>query len=311
MATEHLYDVMIIGGGPAGLTAGLYAARSRLKALLLEKTLTGGQAFSTEMIENYPGFPQGISGPELTSKMRAQAEAFGLEIKTGFKVDTIESSAGFTVYSGDETLESKTIIIATGADSRKLGIAGESEFTGRGVSYCATCDGAFFKDRTIAVVGGGDAAIEEALFLTKFASRVFVIHRRAELRATKVLQERAFNHDKIEFIWDSVPESIEGGQSVESISIRNVKTDELTQVDIAGVFFYIGTDPNTSFLPKEVNLDEKGYIVTDARLATSVQGIFAAGDVRRNQLKQVIVAASEGAIAAMSVEKYMEEHEVS
>lgn len=300
-------DIVILGGGPAGLSAALYAGRSRLETVLIEKGITGGQAFTTDFIENYPGFNEGVSGPDLTDHMRVQAENFGATIKTGYDIEAVEVADGsFTVRCQQETIEARAVIVATGADSRRLDIPGEAEFTGRGVSYCATCDGAFFKDKVIAVIGGGNTAVEEALYLTKFAGKIYLIHRREELRATKIVQERALAHDKIEMIWNSIPLEVGGEGVVKSLKIKNVKTNEVSSLSLDGVFVYIGYNPSTAFLPAGVELDDLGYIMTDERLETSIKGIFAAGDVRSNQLKQVVVAAAEGAIAAVSAEKYLE-----
>lgn len=305
--SEHNAEIIIIGGGPAGLTAGLYAARARRQTLLLEKAITGGQAFTTSTIENYPGFPEGTSGPELTLLMRQQAEKFGLVIKTGLGVDSVNvGPPGFIAVCGDTSFTAKAVIIASGADPKRLSIPGEAEFVGRGVSYCATCDGAFFVGKTIAVIGGGDSAVEEAIFLTKFAGKVYLVHRRDRLRAAKILQERAFANEKIEFIWNSVPEAIAGEQTVRSLSIADTVTGERRELDVSGVFMYVGTVPSTAFLPVGVDADDRGFIRTDDKMMTSVTGIFAAGDVRQNALKQVISACGEGAVAAVSAERFLE-----
>ena len=304
-----IYDVVIIGGGPAGLTAGLYTARARLKSLLIEKGLPGGLVTTTEWVENYPGFEEGIMGVELAQKMEKQAVKFGLEIIQGTVMD-ISSSKKIKGISleGDLHYEAKTIILATGAHPRLLKIEGEDEFRGRGVSYCATCDGAFYKGKKIAVVGGGDSAVQEAIFLTKFAEMVYVIHRRDQLRAEKILQERAFSNPKIKFIWNSVPEKISGDDGVNALHIRNLKACGNSVLDVQGVFIYIGYNPNTEFLKGLVDLDENNYIITDKNMAASAPGIYAAGDVRNKPLKQIATAVGDGATAAMAAVKYIEEN---
>ena len=305
-----MYDVIIIGGGPAGLTAGLYTSRARLSTLLIEKGLVGGQVMTTEWVENYPGFEEGISGAELSQKMEKQATRFGLEITQGSVITiTIDNGIRKVVLEDNKQYEAKVIIIATGSNPRPLKISGEDEFRGRGVSYCATCDGAFFRDVKLAVIGGGDSAVEEGLFLTKFAEVVYIIHRRDQLRAAKVVQERALANEKIKFIWDSVPESIEGDTSgVQSINIKNLKTGEQSKLDVKGIFIYIGYNPNTLFLQKLVKLNESNYIIADVNMSTSVPGIYAVGDVREKPLKQIATAVGDGAIAAVAAEKYIEEN---
>ncbi|MDD4362654.1 MAG: thioredoxin-disulfide reductase [Atribacterota bacterium] len=308
---DNKYESIIIGGGPAGLTAGIYLSRSRIKSLLLEKGLPGGQANLTEMIENYPGFPEGILGPDLMQNFEKQALRFGLEIRNGnvLSISQIKDTEKdyFEVEVDYEKYISKTVIIASGAKASTLGIPGEKEFTGRGVSYCGTCDGAFFKDKEIVVVGGGDTAIEEALFLTRFASKVSVIHRRDQLRATKILQERAFSNKKIEFIWDSIVVEIKGNQKVESVILKNVKTNLNKIFPCQGIFIFTGYTPvYPSFdkLPEKI-VNQYGYIISDENMMTKVEGIFACGDVRYKLLRQVVTACGEGAIAAFSVEKYL------
>lgn len=302
-----IYDVTIIGGGPAGLAAGIYASRAALKTVLLEKGMPGGLAASTEMIENYPGFAGGIGGPELMMQMDAQARGFGLEIQSANAESIIESDGYFMVTTDDGAIRTKTIILATGAQSRKLGIPGEAQFHGRGVSYCATCDGAFFKDREVAVVGGGDAAVEEALYLTKFASRVHIIHRRDELRATKILQQRAKANERIVFHWSSTVEEISGEQTVKEIILKDVVTGQTKTLPVNGVFAYIGTRPVSEMVSGLIQLDQKGYIITDDEMRTSKPGIFAAGDIRQKLLRQVVTAVADGAIAAVAAEKYLEQ----
>lgn len=302
------YDVVIIGGGPAGLTAGLYTSRAMMKSLLIEKGIHGGQMATTYRIENYPGFDEGISGLELSQRMERQARKFGLEFSSG-RVEEIRLDDNEKVLITDDGLEirTKALIIATGVEPKSLKVDGEERFRGRGVSYCATCDGAFFRDKKIAVIGGGDSALEEALFLTRFAEEIFIIHRRDKLRATRILQERAFEESKIKFIWDSFVEKIEGDDTVNKIVIRNLKNDKTEFFSVSGVFIYIGSNSNTEFLRGLVNLDSNGFIITDGKMATSVPGIYAAGDVRTKTLKQIATAVGDGAIAAKSAEKYIED----
>ncbi len=304
---KEIYDLIIVGGGPAGLTAGIYASRARLKTLLLDKGVTGGQITLSERIENYPGFPQGISGLDLAQKMEEQAKRFGLEIKNLTEVTGLELEDDFKkILSAQGNFLSQAVIIATGTNPAKLEISGEDRLTGRGVSYCATCDGAFFKDKRVIVVGGGDSAISEALFLTKFASEVLVVHRRDELRATKILQEEAFANPKVKFIWNSHLIEIKGESKVEKGVIKNKLTNEIIEEPIDGVFIYVGNIPNTRWLGDTLELDEEGYILTNQDLETSVKGVFAAGDVRHSQLKQVAVAVGEGALASIMAERYLE-----
>jgi thioredoxin reductase (NADPH) len=301
------YDLIIIGGGPAGLTAGLYGVRAKLKTLLLEMLpLPGGQTVNAWLVENYPGFPEGISGQELITRMADQAREFGLEMKTGevrrLKVDG--DMIQVVNESGDYL--SKSVIVATGASPNRLGVKGEEPLIGRGISFCGTCDGFFFKDKDVIVVGGGDTALEESLFLTRFVKKVTLVHRRNELRATKVLQERAFDHEKIDFLWDTVVESIEGEQAVRAVTLRNIKTGELSEREIDGVLIFVGTKPNTEFLRGTVDLTDRGFIITNDDLETSVPGIFAAGDVRKKLLRQISTAVGDGATAAYAAEKYLE-----
>ncbi len=305
-----MYDVIIIGGGPAGLTAGLYTSRARLKTLLIEKAFTGGQVMTTEWIENYPGFEDGISGAELSQKMERQATKFGLEIIQGsvIAISSIDKIKKITLEDNNQ-YEARSIILATGSNPTPLQIEGEDTYRGRGVSYCATCDGAFFRNEKLAVIGGGDSAIEEGIFLTKFADIVYVVHRRDQLRAAKVVQERAFANPKMKFVWNSVPVKIEGEErGVTSIHIKNVKTGEQSSLEVAGVFIYIGYNPNTAFLRGLVELNENNYIITDDNMSSSSSGIFAAGDVRAKPLKQIATAVGDGAIAGVSAEKYIEEN---
>lgn len=312
MMAEHnqdLYDVIVIGGGPAGLTAGLYSGRARLKTLLLEKAATGGQAATTDVIENYPGFPEGVGGYELTQKIRQQAEQFGCQIREINPVTNIEVDGDIRqVNTEDGGFRAKAIIIASGAEARTLGVPGESEFRGKGVSYCATCDGAFYRDKVVAVVGGGNSAVEEAVFLTKFATKVYIVHRRAELRADKILQERALGNPKIEIVWDSHLKKILGNGKVEEIVVEDKKTHQRSDIRVDGVFFYIGSVPNTAFCEGVIDLDGRDFVLTSENLMTSVPGVFACGDCRANLLKQVAVAVGEGALAAVEADKYIEEN---
>ncbi len=300
-------DVVIIGGGPAGLTAGLYASRARLDSLLIEKGLVGGQIANAEQVENYSGFPEGVSGFELGQLMHRQATKYGLKTlfaeATGIKLE--EGQKVITTTEGD--FIARAVIIAGGSERRKLGVSGEEKFTGKGVSYCATCDAAFFREQPVAVVGGGDAAITEAIYLTKFASRVTVIHRRHQLRAGRILQEKAFAQPKIEFRWDAVVEQIEGGDVVERIRLRQLKSGEESTLEVAGVFMSVGFKPNTDCFKSILSLDATGLIITDEKMETEIAGIFAAGDVRYNSARQAITAAGDGATAAIYAEKFIAE----
>ena len=305
MANTH-HQLIILGGGPAGLTAGLYAARDRLQVMLVEKGVVGGQVLVTDWIDNYPGFPEGLSGFDLIEKMAAQAKRFELETKNAnvVKVELTEAKKKLIFDSGEE-LTCQALIICTGARPNKLGMPGEQEFTGKGVSYCATCDGPFFRNQEILVVGGGDTAIQEADFLTKFASKVTVIHRRDELRATKVLQEKAFANERVEFIWNSNVVAIEGEKEVERVRIRDNNGEE-REIAASGVFILIGTIPNSEILPLEqLGADEFGFVITDDEMRTKVDGVMAAGDIRSKRVRQVINAAGEGAVAAIAAEYYL------
>jgi thioredoxin reductase (NADPH) len=302
-----IYEVIIIGGGPAGLTAGLYTSRSRFNTLLIEIGLLGGQMTTTEVIENYPGFPQGINGDELSRLMEEQAKRFGLEIVSQEVVEVKLEGERKLVKTDESTYLCEALIICTGTEYRKLGIPGEKEFTGKGVSYCATCDGAFFKDSQIVVVGGGDSALTEALFLTKFAKELTIIHRRDALRGTKIYQERVLSNPKIKMLWNSVVQKIKGDSIVRSIVIKNVKTGETNEFNTEGVFLFVGVSPRTQFLKNLITFDEAGYIVTDENCETSIKGIFAAGDCRKKLLRQIATAVGDGATAAFATEKYLEE----
>ena len=306
--SDNIYDLVTIGGGPAGLTAAIYAGRGLLKTLVIEKLMTGGQATITHMIDNYPGFPEGVSGPELMEKFELQAKRFGAEFKFT-TVDEISLDGDIKVLkAGKEEIRTRAVLICTGAEPRRLNVPGEAKLTGKGVSYCATCDGAFFRDAVIAVVGGGDSAVKEAIYLTKFASKVYVIHRRDELRAEKITAEQAFANEKIEFIWDTVVEEILGGHAVTGVKIKNVKDASTKELPLEGAFIYVGMLPNTAFLKGFVNIDEAGYIVADRDTHTNVPGVFAAGDVRKKLSRQVATAVGDGATAAMAAEEYISGH---
>lgn len=299
------YDAVIIGGGPAGLTAGIYTKRAMLKAVLLEKIGIGGQIIVTDLVENFPGFLE-ISGADLAMKFEEHARKFGLETKSMAEVSGIEDKGTIKIVKTTEgDIETKAVIIATGTTPRKLGAKGELGFTGKGVSYCATCDGFFFRDKVVVVVGGGDSAITEAIYLTKMAKKVYVVHRRDKLRAEKINQEHAFANPKISFVWDSVVEEITGKNVVESVIIRNVKTNAISELKTDGVFIYVGLIPNTAFA--NVKKDEWGFIIANDKMETSVRGIFAAGDCRVTPLRQIATAVGDGAIAAVSAERYIEE----
>jgi len=303
---SDIYDVIIIGGGPAGLTAGLYTSRARLKSLLIEKGFAGGLVTTIDWVENYPGFDEGISGVELSQRMERQAKKFGLETVQGsVKEIYVHDEIKRIVLEEGNVYESKTVILATGANPGLLKVEGEEKYRGRGVSYCATCDGAFFRGKKIAVVGGGNSAVQEALFLTKLAEVVYIVHRRDQLRATKIIQERAFANSSIKFIWNSLVEKIEGDDTVHALFLKNVKTGEVSRLEVEGVFIYVGYNPSTGFLKGIVKLDEDNYILTDEDMSTSVPGIFAAGDVRAKPLKQITTAVGDGATAAVSSEKYI------
>jgi thioredoxin reductase (NADPH) len=302
------YDVVITGGGPGGYTAGIYAARSGLKTLLLEGEASVSQITMTDMIENYPGFPEGLDGYALMQLFKNQALKFGLEILTKDVVEISKTESGsplWTVRTGNKTFKTLTIIIATGAHWSKLGIPGETEFIGRGVSYCATCDGPFYRNREVIVAGGGDSAIQEALFLTHFATKVTVVHRRDRLRAADILQKRAFAEKKIEFVWNAVLTEITGTDLVTGVKVKNVQTSEIKSISADGVFIFVGRVPNTEVLKGILNLDAHNYIITEGNMATSAAGIFAAGDCRAKLFRQVVTAAGDGANAAFSAELYI------
>ncbi len=302
-----MYDVIIIGGGPAGLAAGLYASRGGLKTLICEEKVFGGQILMSYEVDNYPGFPKGISGMDLMDSFMKQAEKFGVETNyEGIKGIEDQGKTKYVILSNETKLNTKTIIIAAGASANKLNCPGEKKFTGKGVSYCATCDGAFFRGKPVAVVGGGDSALEEALYLANLTSKVYVIHRREQLRAVKALQDRAFSNKKLEFIFNHVVKEIQGDKFVNGVLIENVKTGELSRLDVDGIFIYVGITPNTKFIEDIIELNEDGYIIVNENMETNIPGIFAAGDIRVTPLRQVLTAAADGAIAASCAQKYIE-----
>ncbi|MFO7749873.1 MAG: thioredoxin-disulfide reductase [Desulfobacteraceae bacterium] len=299
------YDIVIIGAGPAGLTAGIYAARARMNVLLVEKAVPGGQVIVTDWVENYPGFPEGITGFDLGEKMLTQAKNLGLEIETA-EVNSMDLSKDVKKLSlSGREITCRSVIIATGASPRKLNI-GEDKFSGKGVSFCATCDAPFFKGKTVVAVGGGDTAVQEAVYLTRFAEKIYLVHRRDELRATQILRERAFDNEKIEFVWDSVVTGMDGLFGIENVQVKNVKTGEEQSIKANGCFIWIGITPNTAFVNDSVKLDQGGFVIADQHMATSVPGVFAAGDVRTTPLRQISTAVGDGAIAALSAEHYIE-----
>ena len=312
---DHIYDVIILGAGPAGLSAGLYAGRSRLDTLIIEKGQAGGQIINTDEIENYPGqIVEGETGVSLVRRMYEQTEQFGAE-HVRDTITNAELSGDIKVLTGEkDTYQAKNIIIATGAYARPIGCKGEQEYKGRGISYCATCDANFFTDLEVYVAGGGDAAVEEALYLTKFARKVTIIHRRDALRAAKSIQEKAFKNPKLFFMWDSVVEELEGDDILQAMYVKNVKTGEVTKVEadpedgMFGLFGFIGTVPNTKIFEGVIDMDERGYIKTDADMHTNIPGVYAAGDVRVKSLRQVVTAAADGAIAAVQVERSMSDY---
>lgn len=299
------YDVVIVGGGPGGLTAGMYCARAELNALLLEKMMPGGEIVNTELVEDYPGF-ESISGPELARKFESHARKFGLKIETDM-IRKIKADGRYWIAEGDsDSYKTKAVIVATGGEPRKLGVPGEEDLAGKGVSYCAICDGAFFKGEIIAVVGGGDAAVEEGSFLTKFGSKVYIIHRRDSLRAQKIIQARARQNPKIEFIWNSVVEKINGSDKIESIDIKNVKTNEVSNLKVGAIFPFVGFVPNSNIFEDEIKKDAQGYIITDEFMETTLKGVYAIGDVRKQLCKQITNAVGDGTTAAVAADKYIQ-----
>jgi len=300
------YDLIIIGGGPAGLTAGIYAGRARLCALLLEKLIHGGQMMTTDLVENYPGFPEGISGFELSDRMRKQAERFGLLIKDAEVLELIPGNPAHTVVMADRRVTTGAIIIAAGAKYKRLGVPGEDKLTGHGVSFCATCDGALYRGHEIAMVGGGDNALTEVLFLERFAKKIHLIHRRNQFRAAKYLQERITAMSKVEIHWDTVVTGFKGAFELEALELRNVKTQALSTLPVTGAFIAIGMEPNTAWLGDLLPLDEWGFILTDPAMGTPIPGVFAAGDVRSKWERQISTAVGDGTVAAIAVERYLE-----
>lgn len=302
--------LVIIGSGPAGLTAALYSARARLEPLVVSGTQLGGQISITNEVENYPGFPQGTTGPELVELMRKQAEVFGarLQIDEVTKVD-FSSGPPFTVETHSENYEAEAVIVTAGASPKRLGVPGEDEFIGRGVSFCATCDGFFFREKDVVVVGGGDSAMEEGIFLTKFANRVDVLHRRDELRAGEALKRRAFSNEKLGFIWDTVLEEIVGNGKVQAIRTRNVKTGDIETRETDGVFIFIGHYPNSSLFEDQLEMDEAGYLTVDKKMMTSVPGVFAAGEIMDSVYRQIATSVGQGTAASMMTERWLEAQE--
>ena len=305
--TKTSYDVIIIGAGPAGYTAGIYCARARHETLIISGLLPGGQLMNTTDVENYPGFDEGIMGPDLMLTMRKQAEKMNTTIIDDVVVNVDFRNKPFKVLTGSEEFEAKAVIICTGATPRKIGIEGEETFAGKGVSYCATCDGAFFRNQDIAVVGGGDSCMEEATFLTKFATKVHIIHRRYTFRAIKIMQERALNNEKIQVHWNSVVKDIKGNEKVQQVILTNVKTNEETALNMGGVFVAIGHEPNTSLFKNQVEMNENGYIIQKENTETNVKGVFTAGDVHDHRYRQAVTAAGYGCMAAIDVDKYLAE----
>lgn len=304
-------DVVIIGSGPAGYTAGVYTSRAKLATLVITGTLPGGQLMTTSEVENYPGFPSGIFGPELMMNMRQQAERFGAVVVDDEVTQVDFKKNPFSITTHSETYTAEAVIACTGASPRKLGIPAEQQFSGRGVSYCATCDGPFFKGEDIVVVGGGDTAIEEATFLTKFGKSVKLVHRRETLRASKILQEKALENPKIEFLWNSVVSDIKGDKKVSTVLVKNIESGGERQVDAGGLFVAIGHEPNTAIFKGQLELDDKGYIVLKNHTRTSVEGVFAAGDVHDHRYRQAVTAAGFGCMAAIDVERWLSERKVT
>ena len=301
------HDVIIIGAGPAGYTAGIYCSRARHDTILISGLLPGGQLMNTTDVENYPGFDEGIMGPDLMQIMRKQTENMGTKIVDDVVTNVDFSQNPFKVSTASTNFEAKTVIVCTGATPRKIGIDGEQTFAGKGVSYCATCDGAFFRDQELAVVGGGDSCMEEATFLTKFASKVHIIHRRDEFRASKIMQERALSNEKITVHWNTTVLDIKGDQKVQQVILKDTKTGDETSIDLAGVFVAIGHEPNTGLFKDQLDLDENGYIILNKNTQTSVNGVFSAGDVHDHRYRQAVTAAGYGCMAAIDVDKYLSE----
>ncbi len=305
--TKTSYDVIIIGAGPAGYTAGIYCSRARHDTLIISGLLPGGQLMNTTDVENYPGFEEGIMGPDLMLTMRKQAERMNTTIIDDVVVNVDFRAKPFKVLTGSEEYDAKAVIVCTGATPRKIGIEGEQTFSGKGVSYCATCDGAFFRNQEIAVVGGGDTCMEEATFLTKFASKVHIIHRRDEFRASKIMQDRALSNENIEVHWNSVIEDIKGDQKVQQVVLKDTKTGENKTLEMGGVFVAIGHEPNTELFKNQLEMDENGYIIQKENTETSVKGVFTAGDVHDHRYRQAVTAAGFGCMSAIDVDKYLSE----
>jgi thioredoxin reductase (NADPH) len=300
------YDIAIVGGGGAGLTAAVYAARARRSTVVFERLVTGGQIATTDIVENFPGFPEGVNGFDLAQLMLKQAEKFGAEmVYEGVESLERTEDSRFRLETASGAYLARAVIVTAGADYNKLGVPGEAEYVGKGVSYCATCDGAFFEGQEVAVIGGGDAAMDEGLFVTRYASKVYVIHRRDTLRASAVLRERAFANPKMEFIWDTVIERIEGDGQVEKLQLRNVKTEQMSELAVGGVFIFIGQTPNSHLLKGLVEMDAGGHAIVDLKMRTSVPGLYVAGDVRTQAARQLISAAGDGATAAIEAEHYL------
>lgn len=301
-----LFDLIIIGGGPAGLTAALYAGRARLKTLLIEKALLGGMASTTYLVENYPGFPHGISGMDISRSFEEQAKKFGADFYYGEVAEIIDKKDRKEIKIDGKIIETRAVIIASGTETKKLNIPGEDQFRGRGVSYCATCDGPFYREKNIVVIGGGNTAVEEALYLTRYARKISIIHRRDKLRADRILAEQALNDPKIFVVFNAQVEEILGSARIENIKVKNLLTQKSNFIPTEGIFIYVGSVPNSSLLAGMADLDKEGYVLTDENMKTSVPGIFAAGDIRKKNLKQIVTAASDGAIAANSVRLYLD-----
>lgn len=301
------YDVIILGSGPAGLTAAVYTARAKLQTLVISGNLPGGQLMTTSDVENFPGFPNGIFGPELMMNMRQQAERFEATVMDDIATQVDFKHQPFRILTTDREFETDAVIAATGASPRKLGLKSEETFGGKGVSYCATCDGPFFKGEDLIVVGGGDSAVEEAIFLTKFAKNVQVVHRNDKLRASRILQERAFDNPKIKFLWNTTVADISGDKKVHAVTLRDAKSNETRKVDVGGIFIAIGHDPNTQVFKGQLDMDEAGYLKLQNHTHTNVEGVFAAGDVHDHRYRQAVTAAGFGCMAALDVEKYLQE----
>ncbi|NLI60216.1 MAG: thioredoxin-disulfide reductase [Clostridiales bacterium] len=301
-------DIIIIGGGIAGLTAGMYAKRGGMETLLFEKMFVGGQAATTYSIENYPGFIEPISGPDFAMRMEEHARKFGLEIFYDEVKEVVVDGKIKKVITDNKEYETKTIILAMGASPKMLGLEKEEQFRGRGVSYCATCDGTFYKDKVTAVVGGGDTAVEDAMFLAQYASKVYLIHRRDQLRASKILQDRILAHPKIEILWDTVVESIVGEEEVEGITVKNLKTEERSQLELDGFFIAIGIQPNSELVKGKIQMSDDGFVLAGETMATNVPGVFVVGDLRYKQIWQLVTAASDGAVGTLSAQRYIMEN---